>query len=176
VAGDANAPITTGDDNTVTTTGDISGNSGQVAVGSNIAQSSGGGSAHVDSSRSVFNQRADSVGGSKYNAGRDINISNLSDRQPNLSDLRLAQSVQSALERYGLDDVLSTLGSHTDLAVNTDILGKDVAAQARNLVKLCRNNKQRAALVNSLRDFEDGLLGTPENEEEWLTWARELDS
>jgi predicted transcriptional regulator len=59
--------------------------------------------------------------------------------------------------------------------VNTDTLGADAADQARNLVTLCRSNKQRSALVASLRDFEDGLLGTPEEEESWLAWARELD-
>jgi hypothetical protein len=36
-------------------------------------------------------------------------------------------------------------------------------------------NKQRSALVASLRDFEDGLLGTLDEEESWLAWARELD-
>lgn len=177
VGGDANAPITTGSGNTVTTTGDISGNSGQVAVGSNIAQSSGGGSAHVDSSRSVFDQRGQRVGGSQYNAARDMTIGRerQEPRRPNLSDRRLAQAVQAALEGYGLDDVLFNLGSHTDLAVNTDTLGADAADQARNLVTLCRSNKQRAALVASLRDFEDGLLGAPDEEDAWLAWARELD-
>jgi hypothetical protein len=176
VGGDANAPITTGSGNTITTTGDIRDNSGQVAVGSNIAQASGGGSAHVDSSRSVFDQRGQKVGGSQYNAARDMTIGR--ERQEprrQESDRRLAQAVQTALERHGLDDVLFTLGSHTDLGVNTDTLGADAATQARNLVTLCRSKKQRAALVASLRDFEDGLLGAPDEEEAWLTWARELD-
>jgi hypothetical protein len=178
VGGDANAPITTGSGNTVTTTGNISGNSGQVAVGSNIAQASGGGSANVDSSRSVFDQRGQKIGGSQYNAVRDMTIGRerQEPRRPNLNDRRLAQVVQTALERYGLDDVLFNLGSHTDLAVNTDTLGADAAAQARNFVSLCRSNKQRTALVASLCDFEDALLGTPEEEEAWLAWARELDS
>jgi hypothetical protein len=96
-------------------------------------------------------------------------------RRANLSDRRLAQAVQAALERYGLEDVLFNLGSHTDLTVNTDTLGADVVAQARNLVTLYRSNKQRAALVASLNDFEDRLLGTPEEEDAWLAWAKELD-
>jgi hypothetical protein len=177
VGGDANAPITTGSGNTVTSTGDIRSNSGQVAVGSNIAQASGGGSAHVDSSRSVFDQRGQKVGGSQYNAAGDMNIGRerQEPRRPHVSDRRLAQAVQAALERHGLDDVLFTLGSHTDLGVNADTLGADAAAQARNLVTLCRVNKQRSALVASLRDFEDGLLGTLDEEESWLAWARELD-
>jgi hypothetical protein len=176
VGGDAHAPITTGSGNTITTTGDIRDNSGQVAVGSNIAQASGGGSAHVDSSRSVFDQRGQKVGGSQYNAARDMTIGR--ERQEprrQESDRRLAQAVQTALERYGLDDVLFNLGSHTDLAVNTDTLGADAVAQARNLVTLCRVNKQRAALVACLRAFEDGLLGSPDEEKAWLAWARELD-
>lgn len=176
VAGDANAPITTGSGNTVTSTGNISGNSGQVAVGQGIAQASGGGSAHVNSSRSMFDQRGQRIGGSQYNTARDMTIGQQKRelRHPNLSDRRLMQVVQAALERYSLDDVLFNLGSHTDLAVNTETLGTDAAAQARNLVTLCRANKQRAALVTSLRDFEDGLLGTPDEEQTWLAWAREL--
>jgi predicted transcriptional regulator len=177
VGGDANAPITTGSGNTTTSTGDIRDNSGQVAVGSNIAQSSGGGSAHVDNSRSVFDQRGQQVGGSQYNAARDMNIGREQDEPTRLnpSDRRLAQAVQAALERHGLEDVLFNLGGRVDLEVSTDTLGADAAAQARTLVMLCRENKQRAALVASLRDFEDGLLGTVEEEKAWLAWARELD-
>jgi hypothetical protein len=153
-------------------------NSGQVAVGSNIAQASGSGSAHVDSSRSVFDQRGQHVGGSQYNAARDMNIGreHQEPRRPNLSDRRLAQAVQAALERHGLDEVLFNLGSYAEFMVNIDTLGADVAAQARNLVTLCRSNKQRSALVASLRDFEDGLLGSPEEEDAWLAWAQEMDS
>jgi hypothetical protein len=177
VGGDANAPITTGSGNTVTSTGNIRNNSGQIAVGSNIAQASGGSSAHVDNSRSVFDQRGQKVGGSQYNAARDMDIGRerQEPRRSHLSDRRLEQAVQAALERHGLDEVLFTLGSHTDLAVNTETLGADAAAQARNLVMLCRVNKQRAALVACLHDFEDRLLGSPDEEEVWLAWARELD-
>jgi hypothetical protein len=124
----------------------------------------------------VFDQRGQKVGGSQYNAARDMTIGR--ERQEprrQVSDRRLAQAVQTALERHGLDDVLFTLGSHTDLGVNTDTLGADAAAQARNLVTLCRSNKQRSALVASLNDFEDGLLGTPDEEEAWQAWAQELD-
>jgi hypothetical protein len=94
--------------------------------------------------------------------------------QPN--DRRLAQTVQTALERHGLEDVLFNLDGHIDLEVNAELLGLGEATQARNLVAFCRSNKQRTALVMSLRDFEDNLLGQTDQEEVWLTWARERDA
>ncbi|MFP4436000.1 MAG: hypothetical protein ACLFVO_02030 [Chloroflexaceae bacterium] len=178
VGGDANAPITTGSGNRVTSTGDIRDNRGQVAVGSNIAQADDKSSAHVDSSRSVFDQRGQRVGGSQYNSARDMNIGR-EQQEPRrqLSDRRLVQAVQTALEQHDLDELLFNLGSHTNLAVDTNTLGTDAATQARNLVTLCRSKNQRAALVAGLRDFEDGLLGTSAEEEDaWLAWAQERDN
>ncbi|NJO83500.1 MAG: hypothetical protein HC828_12225, partial [Blastochloris sp.] len=119
------------------------------------------------------------VGGNQYNADNDMTIGKKQPappRRPQPSDRWLAQQLQAALERYGLEEMLFTLGSHTDLVANSDTLGTDAAAQARNLVALCRSHKQRAALVASLRDFEDGLLGTSDEEQEWLAWAQQLDS
>lgn len=173
---DANAPITMGSGNMVISTGNIRDNSGQVAIGSNIAQAKEGSTARVESSQSVFDQRGQKISGSQYNAARDMTIGREhTEPRRQMNDWRLVQVVQAALERHELDDVLFNLGTHTNLAVNTDTLGADTAAQARNLVALCRTNQQRAALVAGLGDFGTGLLGTPEEEAAWLAWAQQQD-
>lgn len=155
-----NSPITTGSGNTITTTGDVSGISGQVAIGSGIAQASGGSQAQVITSRSVPDLRTPA----DEDPGR-----------PRLSDTRLAQVIQGALLQHSLDDLLFALEGHVDLRLDRVALGDNPATQARNLVALCRSQKQRQALVESLLDIDECLLGPPDERNAWQIWARTQD-
>lgn len=172
-----NSPIIAGSGNTNTSTGDISGVSGQVAVGSQIAQASGGSSAHVESSHSVFDQRGQRVKGNQYNAARDMTVGRegRATPPPRLSDTRLAQVIQRTIEQHGVDDLLFALGSHTSSAPDAATLGTDPATQARNLVTAVRSQHQRSALLEALLDLDEQTLGTPEEQAAWRAWAREMD-
>ena len=144
----------------ITTAGNISGNNGLVAVGNDIVQKSSG----QPISDSKYYTAHDPTSGHAQHQARHL-----------LNDRRLMQAVQTALDRYGLEDVLFNLGGHTALVLDSISPGPDTATQARKLVDLCRSHKQRAALVSSLYDFEDGLLGTTD-EEAWRSWAQALDN
>lgn len=125
----------------------------------------------------AFDQRGQNVGGSQHNAAGDMIIGQpqREPSRPRLSDMRLIQVVQAALEQQSLDDVLFALEGYASFAPDPAALGADPSAQARSLVQQCRSHQQRHALVESLRDFESGLLGTPEEEAAWLAWAQQQD-
>ncbi|MFP4436424.1 MAG: hypothetical protein ACLFVO_04190 [Chloroflexaceae bacterium] len=173
-----NSQIVPGNSNTLTSTGDISKVHGQVTVGSNIAQVSKGSSTHVDNSWSAFYQRGQQVGVNQYNAARHMTIGPMdrASQRPRLSDSRLAQMIQAAMQHHGLDGLLFALGSHTTIAIDPATLGAEPAAQARTLIATCCSQHQRSALVEALLDMDAQILGTPEEQDDWLAWARNLDN
>jgi hypothetical protein len=126
----------------------------------------------------AFDQRGQNVGGSQHNAARDMTIGQpqREPSRPRLSDMRLVQMMQAALEQQSLDDVLFALEGYASFTPDPASLGNDATHQARSLVQQCRAHRQRHALVESLRDFEAGLLGTPEEEAAWLAWAEQQDT
>ncbi|MEI8305697.1 MAG: caspase family protein [Chloroflexales bacterium] len=150
-----NSPIVTGDRNKVFSTGNISGNSGQIAIGEGIAQATGGSIASVNiGQRPAGPQRP----------------------KPRLSDIKITQIMEAALQPDALPNLLFALTGYVDFSVDQNALGKTFSAQLRKLVELCREHRQRSALIESLLDINDRILGSETEQEEWRQWVVEQDS
>lgn len=143
----SNSPVIQGNNNSITSLDDISNVGGQIAVGSNIAQARDNSMASVSASPPAPQQR--------------------------LSDVKLAKIIQTALQHYSVQDLLLALDNHATFPIDAATLEQN---PAHSLVRLCRENTQKSALIESLLDIDEQLLGSIAEQQAWLQWARQQDA
>ncbi|NJO07291.1 MAG: caspase family protein [Chloroflexaceae bacterium] len=89
-------------------------------------------------------------------------------------DAQLAQRLRQQLTQDLFSDLLLELENHITFEPAT--LGTTQAEQVGNLIRLCRQQRKRAALVESIIAVDAAVLGSQEAQQAWRAWARQQDN